>query len=278
MLDIIIVLLVFTIGFSVKNWLKVSFDVDDKKILNNLWLYHFLFGIIYYVYIYYGPGGDALYYYEVGKIVPFNLAIEDLLLKGPGNAGMVLLNSLPAKILNFFSLSLIYTLLGYIGLVYSYSLFKGEIAFNSSLGKIKLFPLVFFLPNLHFWSAGMGKDTVCFLAIALFCHSMRNLRQNLFKIIIAITLTYIVRPHISVFLVAAFGVAFIIDGKLKLYQKIFFGGLFFILFIILFNEFMTFLKLEELNSTTIERYSSKSVLNLNTNSGVGWTFLTIHIH
>jgi len=269
LLDIIVIIFVFVIGFSVKNWVGVPFDAHNKKILNRLWLYHLLFGVIYWAYIAYGPGGDASHYYKAGKALSFTSAIDELLMNGPGNVGMYLLNAFPAKVLSFFSVSLIYTLLGYVGMVFFYGLFNSEIKYNSRIGNIKLFPFIFFLPNLHFWSAGLGKDTICFLAIALFSYSMLAPRKHIIKIILALILTYIVRPHISMFLVAAFGMAFLLDGNLSKKYKIILGLIFTGVFSFLFFQFLVFMKMESLNAEAINSFSETSTGNLTEGAGSG---------
>lgn len=68
-------------------------------------------------------------------------------------------------------------------------------------------------------------------------------------------LSYIIRPHITIFLIASFGLGYVLDGNLKLYQKIFLGGLFFLAFILLFDKIMGFLKIEDLDAETVNQFS-----------------------
>lgn len=262
MLDFILIIIIFFVGFNLKKIFNRSIDYKDRKILNYIWFYHFIFGIAYWAYISFIAAGDAAGYYRVGKIIGIQEVIELLLTEGPGTNGMYLLTVIPAKFFDFLGVSLLFTLLGYAGLVYFYVVFKKNILYNSKIGKFKLFPLLFFLPNLHFWSAGLGKDTLCFTGIAMFIYSMQEPSRNIIKILMALGLTYLVRPHISVFLVAAFGIAFVLDGKLKTYQKIFFSLIFLAGFVVLFDKFMNFLKVESLDVETIESYSNRSISNL----------------
>lgn len=271
MLSFSIIIIVFVLGFSVKNWPNSPFTSKDRKFLNILWAYHFLFGILYWIYVVYGPGGDAIGYWFEAKSNSLSKLLQMFAIFGPGTHGMYLLSFIPANLLglSFLASSILFTLFGYIGIVYFYSLFIKNIEFNSKIGKYQIFPWIFFLPNLHFWSAGLGKDTISFMCIALFFYSMQKPSKNVIKILLALGLTYIVRPHISVFLVASFGIAFLLDGRLKAYQKALFTVVCILAFVVLFNKFMAFLKIEELNTETIDSYSSSSVNNLNTGgSGV----------
>lgn len=266
MLDIFSIIVIIILGFTVKNTFRASLSVSDNKTLNYLWLYHIFFGVVYWAYVSFIAGGDATHYYKAGKELSLANALILFLSDGPGTNGMYLLTVVPANLLSFFSVSLLYTLLGYIGMVFFYVVFKNNIAYNSYLGKYKLFPLLFFLPNLHFWSAGLGKDTISFLCIGMFIYSMQKPNKHVIKIILALGLSYIIRPHISVFLVASFGVAYMLDGNLKLYQKIFFTIMFFGVFIVLFNKFMSFLQFESLDVESIQNFSSNSSENLSRSS------------
>lgn len=271
MLDLLVIILIIILGFSVKNWVGAPFGNYDTKVLNQLWAYHLLFGILYWFYVAYGPGGDAMGYWRAGSNLNWNEALALFSIYGPGTYGMYVISHLPSGILglSFFTVSILFTLLGYIGMVFFYSLFVKYIKLNSSIGKYSLFPLIFFLPNFHFWSAGLGKDTLCFMCIALFIYGMQQPAKNMIKIALAIGLTYMVRPHISVFLVAAFGMAFMLDGNLKVYQKVLFSAIFLVAFIILFDKFMSFLKVEELSAESISQYSATSTSNLSRSSGSG---------
>lgn len=254
------------LGFSFKNLMPYNFSLREKNILNQLWMYHLLFGLIYYLYIVYGPGGDSLGYYEVSRRLTFSQALEFFMLKGPGTYGMYLLNAFPAKILSFFTLTLLYTLLGYLAFLIYFVLFNDSIQYNSKVGKYSLFPMILFLPNLHFWSAGLGKDTILFLCIACFLYGIRKLKKRLLLIIFSLALSYVIRPHITIFLVAAFGLGFALDGNLKVYQKIFISLIFIGGFALLFDNVMAFLKIEDLSAETLNEFSEAKVSNLSRTS------------
>lgn len=262
MIDIIVVTIITIIGFRVKYSFNPKLSFVDKRNLNNLWLYHILFGVVYFVYIIYGPGGDSLGYYKVSERLSIDEAVSLYGIHGQGTYGMYLLNVFPAKFMSFFGLTMLYTLIGYIGIVCFYIIFKNNIRFNPKFGKSYLFPIIFFLPNLHFWSAGLGKDTILFFCIGLFIYGMQKPSKNLIKIILSLILSYLIRPHITIFLIASFGLGYVFDGKLKAYQKFFIGGLFLIMFILLFDNIMGFLKIEDINVETVDQFSETRVSNL----------------
>lgn len=262
MIDVIVFLIVLALGFAVQSSFSPNLTLSDKRNLKNLWFYHIFFGIIYWAYIVHGPGGDSLGYYKVSEQLSFTEALALYGVHGPGTYGVYLLNVIPAKFIGFFGMTMIYTLLGYIGIVCFYMVFKTQIKFNTTIGKTELFPLVFFLPNLHFWSAGLGKDTLLFFCIGMFIFSMQKPSENVIKLIFALCLSYLIRPHITVFLIASFGLGYVLDGNLKAYQKMLLGGVFFVTFILLFDNIMAFLKIEDLDTDTIEQFSETRASNL----------------
>lgn len=55
---------------------------------------------------------------------------------------------------------------------------------------------------------------------------------------------------------------YVLDGNLKLYQKILLGGVFLVAFVVLFDNIIAFLKIENLNSESIETFSESRVSGL----------------
>src|SRR5690606_9103908 len=104
----------------------------------------------------------------------------------------------------------------YFGFVFFYAFVKEMIPDYSLLQKTKilgipLFPYLFFLPNLHFWSSGISKDTLLFFCIALFVYCLRHVKKRYLGLIISFIISMSIRPHIMLFLLLAFGVANVLD-------------------------------------------------------------------
>ena len=268
MINFFIFLIILLAGIAISNSFKTKIGANDIKILKRLWFYHLFFGIFYWSYITLGGGGDADNYWLTASQINFEQAVQAFFRAGPGTYGLHLLNFGIVKPLglSFFALSMVYTLIGHIGIVYFYIFFKNNIPYNTKIGSYYLFPLLFFLPNLHFWSSGVGKDTLLFLSIALFFYGMQNPLKNLGKLALALGLSYLIRPHITIFLITSFGLAFVLDGKLKSYQKILFFGLCLAGFFALFDNIMAYLKLESLDAESVSEFTDTRVSNLSRSS------------
>ncbi len=266
-LDICVCIIVIIVGFNLKN-AGFSFDKSDKRFLDRLFAYHFFVAIVFSFIVAQG-GGDAIVYWNFPKNNELS-AVMDVIDRGSASGTIYLLNYFFAHILDlsFLTGNLIYALLGYLGFVYYYRISKIlftdiNVFKNFKLFGIPLFPWIWFLPNLHFWSSGIGKDTVLFLCIAMFTYSLLNVKKRYIALLLSVILSLTIRPHITLFLIIAFGLAYTMDGRLKGYQKLLIGAVFVVSFASIFNYVLDFVQLESLETTEIESYTAKKAANLN---------------
>ena len=64
-----------------------------------------------------------------------------------------------------------------------------------------------FLPGLHFWTSSIGKDSLIALGMALAVTSVTKLPQKILGFIIGIGIIMLIRTHIAIILLGAFGIA-----------------------------------------------------------------------
>ena len=268
MLDVLFCLIIFILGFNLKNRFK-EFDSIDKKVLTQLFFYHMAFGVAYYFYIG-GQGGDAEMYWGFPK--KFLFTDIWLYYRGSGASRFVAtLNYFPAHILDlsFFSGFMLYAFLGYIGWIYFYRVMKENIPNFTQVSRYKIlgfsvFPWILFLPNLHFWSAGIGKDSLLFMCSALFLYAAKNITKRLIPIIISVSLAAFIRPHILLFLISAVGGATLIDKKVKTSQKIFLFIIFGAALIFMIPYVMNFVNLDSLDVDSVDAFASQRAASLST--------------
>ncbi len=258
---------IFLIGYNLKNAFS-DFTVTDRRLINKLFFYHFLIAISFHFYISI-YGGDAIFYWNTPKSISFN-EIMELVKKGSASGVIYLLNYFPSKVLSlsFFTGNMLYALIGYLGFIYIYRITKTLFKDFSVISKIKIFgipvfPWIWFLPNLHFWSSGIGKDAILFLVIAVFAYSLQKLKKRWIGLALSLLIALLIRPHIALFLLTAFGIGFILDGTLKGYQKLFIFLLFIAGFVSIFDYVLEFVQLESLEATAIEDYTSTKISKLN---------------
>ena len=268
-LDLLFCAFIFVFGYRFMFKFKV-FNTYDKKLLRKLFFYHLLAGIGFYLFII-NSGGDATNYWFATydfRFYNFDDVLDEISL-GSVTGYMLLINYLPAKILglSFFCGSMSYIVLGFMGFVYFYAIIKTKLPYiydlnGSKIFGISIFPGLLFLPNLHFWSSGVGKDTLLFFCIGLFLYSSLRISKRFFGIIVSIGLSFVIRPHMTLFMLMALGLGVTFDGKLKSYQKALITFIFAGVFVSAVNYVMNFVQLESLDVESIGEYSDEKSNNL----------------
>lgn len=273
-LDICITVIVFLVGFNLKNWFG-GFSSFEKSVLNKLFFYHMLIATVFNFYAL-EYGADAIAYWQAPKQLPFN-EIMEMIQNGSASAVLYLINYFPANTLNlsFFTGNMCYALFGYIGFVYIFKIIKSLFENLNVLKEIRIlgipiYPWIWFLPNFHFWSSGIGKDTLLFTSIVLFIYAFQKLHKRWILFLLSILLSFAIRPHILLFLLVSFAIGYIFDGKLKGYQKAVLFIVLLIGFASIFQYVLNFIQLETLDANSVEDYLSKRASSLNqSDSGSG---------
>lgn len=266
LLDICICVFVIILGFNLPN-LMGQFGKRRKKLLRLLWLFHMAFTLLFYFYINQN-GGDATHYWMLPKEMSWSNLMSAL--DRSSASGMIfLINYFPSNVLelDFLTGNFGYSIIGYLGVCLFVRL-QDELASFGRFSETKVlgipvFPYIWFLPNLHFWTSGIGKDTLIFFAIGLFIWALVKLKNRWFYLFISGLLCITIRPHILLFLVFAFGVAQVFDRNLKPHYKVGLIGLFVVAFALMFNSVLSFIQLENLELSTIENYASSKARGLN---------------
>lgn len=237
---------------------KLYLQPNEEKygqVLTKLLLFHFLLGIGFFFFTRNG-GGDAWGYWVSAK----QMTWKDFVLRimeGEGTAFTQAFNFVPANLLgmSFFSNTMFYSMLGSFGITYFFLIAIRTIPYNKIISGYLLFPLIFFLPNLHFWSAGVGKDTILFLCIGMFSYAMLKPIPRIPLIAIALILAMSIRPHIVLFLAVAFGLAYILGGKVSAMQRFAFAVLLLGFGIAILPTVMEFAKIEEASAAGFDKFA-----------------------
>jgi len=188
-----------------------------------------------------------------------------------GNKFMIAINYIPAHLMgmNFFANTLFFGLLGFIAFTFLYRICIQTIPYNSKFYKFRLFPLLLFLPNLHFWSSGVGKDTLSFLSILMVAYGFMRISKRFPLVVIGLLLSLGIRPHITLMLIMSFGFAYLINGKISLPQRI---GLFILMFtaaILILPSVLNFVNMDSLSIADLGQFSNTKAGGLSVGSGSG---------
>ena len=270
-MNIIYVILIFIFGFLITYGIKSKLSRRDQRILNILWLYHIFTSIAYYYYII-SNGGDAYSYWNGAKRMTSSDFLNNISgVNALGNKFMIAINYIPAHLMgmNFFANTLFFGLLGFIAFTFLYRICIQTIPYNSKFYKFRLFPLLLFLPNLHFWSSGVGKDTLSFLSILMVAYGFMRISKRFPLVVIGLLLSLGIRPHITLMLIMSFGFAYLINGKISLPQRI---GLFILMFtaaILILPSVLNFVNMDSLSIADLGQFSNTKAGGLSVGSGSG---------
>ena len=141
-------------------------------------------------------------------------------------------------------------------MTYFFLIAARNIPYNKIINGYVLFPLIFFLPNLNFWSAGVGKDTVLFLCIGMFSYGLMKPFQRIPLIAVAMFLSLAIRPHITLFLLVGFGLAYVLGGKVSPFQRFLFSVVMIGVGIAILPSVMQFAKIEEASAEGFDKFAA----------------------
>lgn len=274
-MDYIIIPILLIFGFGLKSNFRI-FSAKDHILLDQLFFYHMIMSFIFYIYIQ-RFGGDSQGYWRLAGELDLNDNWQTIITgKASASHYMFLINYIPANLLNldFFSGCILYGLLGYWGIIFLLATLKELFPLLHDLKKIKLlnfsiFPSILFLPNFHFWSAGIGKDTLLFFCACAFFYALLNIRKRWYILLVVILISYPIRPHILLFLLTGYGISYLLRSNLFLFQKVIIMGLALIAFIPLLSSVLEFAQIEEASLDSYADFSSNKAGALSRGAGSG---------
>jgi hypothetical protein len=125
--------------------------------------------------------------------------------------------------LSFISVMLIFSWFGFIASCYWYRCIKENIdELPVVFMGLAWTELILLLPNIHFWSASLGKGSVIFLAIALYCYGLSRFNTRLPYLFAGLLIAYFLRPHMAMVLAAGTAVGVLLaGGNIPWYVRVF---------------------------------------------------------
>ncbi|WP_373495040.1 hypothetical protein [Aquiflexum sp.] len=214
---ILISLLFLALWFSNRQWGRKR-GLERLWFIQVLWVYHLVFAGIFYYYIL-QHGGDALRYW----------ALEAEAVKNPdhwmGYWGqrthfVQWLNFLPSKLLglSFLTGNVLYAAFSFLGIreVYSWMVQMKETKPWKEWGLMG----IFLLPNLHFWTAGVGKEALLFVGLVWALKGFISLEAHWKLAVVGVLLSFWVRPLQGVVLGGMLGLYFLWQKQVPLKIKL----------------------------------------------------------
>lgn len=179
-----------------------------------IYTWHTICGIVFYLFIL-SDGGDPLAYFQRAKYEYISLTY--------GTEFVVWLTSIPVELgFSFLSTSMLYNIIGAAALLVFHASLRDAVYKPGRFSGL-LVLICTFLPSVSFWTSGIGKDAIAFLAVAFFVRSSVQLERRFLLMIAAIVLMFTVRPHIAALMIVSIPIGTLFIRKLHGSLRMTFG-------------------------------------------------------
>ena len=204
-----LIILFFIVNQAIFNIYQKRHKFLDKKKMNLLFIYHLFFFGVYLWYAYNNPSDSKGYYRNISIHTGswFELFGTD--------THFIDFLAYPLKTVGFSyeMLMLTFAWLGYLGFFYAYLFFREKIPIKLKVfNSVDLLTLILFLPNMHFWTASLGKGSTIFFGLMMFTYGIVKPGSRIFLLILSSLIIYYIRPHVFMF-VAVGAVVGYMSGK-----------------------------------------------------------------
>lgn len=265
MLDVIIIvaLLIALVNSNTSMAKKFGLPFKYELHLHYLLFYHFFFSLLFTWYIL-NFGGDSVGYWRFGMEQVRVVDPTWMTYFGSSTTFILWLCYFPSQILGiqYITGNILFGFLGFIGIRYIFVMVATLFPTNHKVLNIPLFPYIFYFLNLHFWTAGVGKDAVTFWGIAWFLFALQNYQKRWWQALFALFFVYMARPHMGQALIGGAALAILLGSEIKFQYKVVLGlAAAFVTYFLLDNT-VEFLKVEELNIEALTAKSEMTARNL----------------
>lgn len=186
-------------------------------LLNQMYWYHMFFGLVYWTYAQLNRS-DSVNYYNNTKYLWRNWF--DAFSAGTDFVEWMAFPFVRWFGFNYDMMMFLTTWLGFWGFIYFYLFFKENLRFNPKFEGWDAITIFMFLPNMHFWTASLGKGAIIFAGIGFLIYGLSWPAKRIGHIAFGSFLTYMIRPHILFAILIGMGVGFILGKeKVPTYQK-----------------------------------------------------------
>jgi hypothetical protein len=209
---ILILVLTGMASYAIINQLKKGYPFIDTSLLLRLFFYHALLFFVYYGYTLLNPSDSKFYYEKVLRDFRGD-TWESFYGTSTTFIEFVAYPFIRFMGFSYEAVMALFSWFGYLGFVYFYIFFKENIRFKHAWAGFDMITVFFFLPNLHFWSASLGKGSIIFLALGLYFFGISKLKQRWVAVIVSSMLIYHIRPHIMLVVLLSSAIGFVFSSK-----------------------------------------------------------------
>jgi hypothetical protein len=140
-------------------------------LMKNLYWFHTLFCIIYYIFQIFSRSDSQDYYLRAEQNYATWFSAYD--------TGTPFIDFVAYPFVNYlgFTFEMMYALfawLGYWGFVYFYVYIRENVKYKHKVWGMDLVSLLVFLPNMHFWTVSLGKGSIIFWGLGMVMYGLAS--------------------------------------------------------------------------------------------------------
>lgn len=198
-MDLLFVIFIFILNHFFIARITKKYSFVTKQLLFKLFGYHLLFFIIYLIYAI-TNGSDSLEYYKEATNIGSDWDLFSY-------TGTRFIDNFSAFFVQF-GLSypvtmFLFSWFGYVGFVYAYLFFRENIPINIKVfRKYDLLQMILFFPNMHFWTASLGKGSLIFMGLMIFSYALKKPKSRIIMFVVGGYFVYMIRPPVMLFVLA----------------------------------------------------------------------------
>jgi hypothetical protein len=213
---VILILILFGISQPILANLQREHKLLKAGLLNQMYWYHMFFGLVYWTYTQFNRSDSVNYFNHT-------FAWRNWFDAFSAGTDFVEWMAYPFVIwlgFNYDMMMFLTTWLGFWGFVYFYCFFKENLRFSPKFEGWDAITIFMFLPNMHFWTASLGKGAIIFAGIGFLIYGLSWPAKRIGHIAFGSFLCYMIRPHVLFAILIGMGVGFILGKeKVPTYQK-----------------------------------------------------------
>jgi hypothetical protein len=227
-----------------------------NKIVVILFLYHLIITVFSYQYAL-AHRGDSHFYWgetlDISKYAWLDFAHF-------GNDTILFINYPFLKLGTPFLVGfLLYSLVGFLGILKAMQWAERVTQNKLEFKGVNLIYLVFFLPNLHFWTSTLGKEPLVFFGIASVFYALASHKFKTVSFMLGVLLLVLIRPHVAMMLFVTVMIVYLFQNKWSLSKKIKIGLAALALMGLLFYSTLQLAKIYYFNWSRIQYYNEFSI-------------------
>ncbi|WP_297337980.1 hypothetical protein [Algoriphagus sp.] len=254
---VLLILFLFFASQPILNNLQKEHKWLKAGLLNQLFWYHMFFGLVYWTYAQFFRS-DSVSYYLKTKNHWINWF--DAFAPGTDFVEWLAFPFIRYFGFNYDMMMFLTTWLGFWGFVYFYCFFKENLRFNPKFEGWDAITIFMFLPNMHFWTASLGKGAVVFAGIGILTYGLSWPGKRIYHLVLGGFLCYMVRPHILFAVLIGMAVSFVLGReKVPVYQKYLVAIAGLVVSVFVYEDLMVYLGYDPNN--LIDSFEEESALN-----------------